>query len=300
MDLKGIFLYLAISFLLVFVLGFVLVLEGALAFQSPNIFQYLGQLVLMGIPAVAALVAGSLSPKGIPHVRCWPIARREAMGVVLLPMLFFGIAYAIAWSLGLTYPQWNLAGLVKAVEDQSGSPLAPNVKAVAPWVLYVVVPVASVLLGATVFTLVALVNEYGWRAFLLPRLLPLGRPVAYGIVGVCWGLWFFPLIYGWHREVGDYNGLADVQLRFVGLGVALSVYLGELQRRGGHLGITALALGSLAGQATGIWEYLFQQSAPPWTGPLGWIAIAVLAAGALAARLLVRLERDVDSSAQKL
>lgn len=35
-------------------------------------------------------------------------------------------------------------------------------------------------------------EEYGWRGYLVPKLLPLGEVRASLIVGVIWGVWHFP------------------------------------------------------------------------------------------------------------
>src|SRR5690606_1686906 len=114
------------------------------------------------------------------------------------------------------------------VDSVSAEPLPDQVRAIAPAIIYVSYPVVSLMLGATLFTAIALGSEYGWRGFLLPRLMPLGALPARGLTGLCWGLWFFPFLYGWHREVGDFSGLPDMQLRVVALAVALSLILGRI------------------------------------------------------------------------
>ncbi len=282
MDFKGIALYLGLSFLLIFVLTFVLLAEGALAFQSPNAFQYLAQVLLMGIPALAALAAGFMVPSAetSPPAKLWPVSRVAALRVLLMPLAVFALSYTVATLLGLTYPQWNLAGLLNEVEAVSTEPLAPNVRALAPGIIFVTYPLVSIGLGATLFALIALGSEFGWRGYLLPRLMPLGALPAHLLVGLCWGLWFFPLLYSWHRELGDYSGLWETQLRAIVLCMVLSLVLGTIKHRTEHLGLCALALGGIAGQACGIWEHLFQQQTPPWTGNLGWILIGVLLASA--------------------
>jgi hypothetical protein len=41
---------------------------------------------------------------------------------------------------------------------------------------------------------VAFGDEYGWRGYLLPRLLPLGEIRASLILGVVWSLWHLPVL----------------------------------------------------------------------------------------------------------
>ena len=282
MDLKGSTLYLGFSFLLVFVGTFVLVGEGALVFQSPNAFQYIAQLSLMLIPALSALAAGLFSKSVLPgpvhgiEIPTW----RASLRVTMLPIAVFAIAYLVATVVGFTYPQWDLAGLLNQVEAISLQPLSEEMRAIAPAIVMFFYPFISVLMGATLFAAVAVVSEIGWRGFLLPRLMVLGAWPAHGLCGLLWGLWFIPLIYAWHREMGDFGGIVNVQLRFIALGVALSMVLGPLYGHSKSLILCGLGLGSFVGQACGIWSHLFQQTATPWTGATGWIMIGVIALSA--------------------
>ena len=57
------------------------------------------------------------------------------------------------------------------------------------WFVYLML-----LLSALVVTLLTFGEEYGWRGYLLPRLLPLGEIRATLLVGLIWALWHLPLI----------------------------------------------------------------------------------------------------------
>ena len=54
------------------------------------------------------------------------------------------------------------------------------------------------LLALPIFTLLmaplAFGEEWGWRGYLLPHLLPLGQWPAFLIGGVIWGLWHIPVV----------------------------------------------------------------------------------------------------------
>jgi uncharacterized protein len=50
-------------------------------------------------------------------------------------------------------------------------------------------------------------EEWGWRGFLLPKLLPLGQWQALALTGVLWGLWYAPVTlqgydYSFHPRLG--------------------------------------------------------------------------------------------------
>ena len=59
----------------------------------------------------------------------------------------------------------------------------------ASWFVYLMLMVSA--LPVTLFTFG---EEYGWRGYLLPRLLPLGEIRATLLVGLIWGVWHLPLL----------------------------------------------------------------------------------------------------------
>jgi uncharacterized protein len=77
---------------------------------------------------------------------------------------------------------FTVVAAVVAVVVGSGRLVAGTAKP-----LWSVVPV---LLAGTLLSVFG--EEYGWRGYLLPKLLPLGELRASLIVGVIWGVWHFP------------------------------------------------------------------------------------------------------------
>jgi uncharacterized protein len=59
----------------------------------------------------------------------------------------------------------------------------------ASWFVYLML-----MVSALPVTLLTFGEEYGWRGYLLPRLLPLGEIRASLLIGVIWGVWHLPLI----------------------------------------------------------------------------------------------------------
>jgi membrane protease YdiL (CAAX protease family) len=98
-----------------------------------------------------------------PGLRSWGLA-------VLAPLLVLGGAYGVAWSIGV------------------GQPSVPGGQELLALPLKLLISIAiGALLGA-------LGEEVGWRGYLLPHLMPLGRTRALLVSGFLHGVWHLPVM----------------------------------------------------------------------------------------------------------
>jgi uncharacterized protein len=123
----------------------------------------------MYAPALAAvLMRLFISKEGLRRALGPLPSLRIALGAVLIPMALILILVVIvaATNIGDATP---------------GKPLG----ALLAILTFVGVPVGTAL---------AFGEEFGWRGYLLPRLLPLGEVKAAIIVGLIWGPWHLPVL----------------------------------------------------------------------------------------------------------
>lgn len=144
--------------------------------------------------------------------------------------------------------------------------------------------VQIVLLG-WVNVVPALAEEWGWRGWLLPALLPLGRWPAVLLVGVLWGLWHAPVVL-----LGYNYPLEPAPLRLLLMTVFCVVVgslLGWLRLRSGSVWPAAIGHG-FVNAAAGM-PVLFAAAGAPLdpatTGLLGWTGwvVMLVALGGVAA-----------------
>jgi uncharacterized protein len=150
---------------------------------------------LMWTPAVASVVARLVLREGFADVSFRLGGRRgwKAIGLALIfPIVVGLIAYSIPWVTGLVQFRPAPIGLV-----------APYVADAAPPAVVFVVNLAVAATILTVFSArTAAGEEFGWRGYMLTRLIDAGVPRPVLVSGLIWGVWHVPLILGGVYLVG--------------------------------------------------------------------------------------------------
>ncbi|MBX7254751.1 MAG: CPBP family intramembrane metalloprotease [Candidatus Hydrogenedentes bacterium] len=230
----------------------------------------------MWIPALSAAVVVRLVTRegfGALNLRFGSL-KPYLFSMLVVPACFF-IIYAVSSVFGIASPDWQLTVFKSMLTERGMSEQAfPPATVILPGIL-----TASILMGPVLNGLFAFGEELGWRGYLLPRLMPLGKRKAYLIVGVIWGLWHAPLILVGFNYPG-YPILGIVAMAC--MTTCFGVYVNELTLRHRSVFLAAWIHGAFNGQAYGIWRLLFPDVNPiigGFTGVVGMVTWLVVGVG---------------------
>ena len=110
--------------------------------------------------------------------------------------------------------------------------------------------VAGVLISPIANSLATFGEEFGWRGYLLPKLMPLGGRKAMLLIGFIWGVWHWPVIFMGYEYGFKYPGYPWVgPLLFIWITFGFGTFLGWLTLRSksiwpaviGHAAINGIA-----------------------------------------------------------
>ena len=260
-------------------------LQGGLSALTPvQALLVLGLWYMPG-PAVAHLLTRVLTHEGWGDLwlrpqfrqrwRTWAMAWfAPALLVIVGMVLFFLIS-----------PQYYDASFqaARALLEQAttaGPPLP-----FGPEVLILIQVVQGVLLAPVLNALPTLGEEFGWRAYLQPKLMALGWRRAMVWMGIAWGVWHWPILALGYNFGLDYEGAPWLgMLAFVWFTFAFGTLLGWLTLRGNSVWPAVIGHGALNGIAA--LPALFVQGNPnPLLGPLAFGVIAGIPLALVAAWL---------------
>lgn len=142
----------------------------------------------------------------------------------------------------------------------------------------------AVLLAPLLNALAVFGEEFGWRAYLQPKLMPLGARKTMLIMGVIWGVWHWPVIAMGYNYGVDYPGYPWLgPLAMVWFTMMVGTVLGWSVLRGKSVWPAVIGHGALNGIAGG--AALFTTGTPnTLLGPLpvgliggiGWTVMALI------------------------
>ncbi|WP_202593763.1 CPBP family intramembrane glutamic endopeptidase [Halolamina rubra] len=154
---------------------------------------------------------------------------------------------------------------------------------VDPWLLAAIQIVAALTVAPIINGLFAFGEEFGWRAYLLPKLSPLGRRRAIVLTGAIWGVWHWPVIAMGYNYGFDYPGFPWTgMLAFLAFTVGAGTFLAVLTEREGSVWPASVGHGAINAVAgisvlfvAGQPESLLGPTPVGLVAALPWLALAV-------------------------
>ncbi len=278
---RGIILYLIIAF------GFSWAVEIGL--RAAGVPFLIRTVIAMFGPALACvLVRGPLLREGFADAGL--AVRMENGGwrwylaaYLVVPLLLLA---GVLLALVTTVQRWdfdaNIAALTATVADalrerNAQAPAGMSVEQLAH--ISIIAQIAQAFTIAIPINMVATFGEeFGWRGYLLPRLLPRGPVAATLVVGIIWGVWHAPVIAldGYNFPGHPWLGIGGMVL----FTTALSFVFTWLRLRSGTLWTSVLLHAAINAQA-GV-AALFLTRTDSLAGvPVGVIGVLPVAAFAL-------------------
>lgn len=197
-DARKAQLYLVLVFVVGWSLCGLVALAGGL--ENKVAFSWLATL-LHFVPAACALVLRLwITREGFGDAGVRVGRPRLYLLAYFLPIFAIAGSYTLAVSLG--------AGYLTLDPGQVGA------KGPLPQGSATILIVSAFLLDPMVLALLAFGEEYGWRGYLLPKLLPLGLIPALLLQGVLWGLWQLPLVWIASESVAQFYTSMGLVLLF--------------------------------------------------------------------------------------
>jgi uncharacterized protein len=288
-DWKRVGIYLAFAFGIAWLVALWLYLNGGLqANASTLVILAVGY---MGAPALAHIFTRLVTREGWQGLNLRPNFKQGRVYWLICwvaPFLFTFLGMAVFFAIFPQYFDPSLTPARAVLENLAA--LSPTKPAIEPWVIVLGQSLTGLLAGPILNAIPILGEEFGWRAYLQPKLMPLGGRKAMLLMGVIWGLWHAPLIAMGHNYGLQYPGapwsgiLMTVWIMFL-----LGTFLGWAVIRAGSVWPAVIGHGAFNGIA-GIYAFFTQGTPNTLLGPsavglIGSLGMAVVA-------LIIFFKRD--------
>lgn len=253
MNKKPLILYIALAFGISWLFGAVIFFTGWIG-DSPELIPGTGVTLAFVLtasgymwgPAIAHILTRLITKSGWkdlylkPHIKTawktWLAAWFIPGLLTILGSIVYLLLFPVMFDSELT--------LITAQLESVGAPASP-------WIVILSQTAFALVISAPLNAVATFGEEFGWRAFLLPQLLPLGRRKALVISSAIWGVWHWPMILMGHNYGLNYWGAPWTGLiATVWFTLSIGVYFGWLSLKGRSVWPAVLAHGALNGMAS--------------------------------------------------
>ncbi len=278
LDWNGVIAFIAVAFVIAWTVASPLWISGAglQTFYAPFLIP-----LIMFAPAISAfIVARWVSPETdiktatglrMGPAKIWP--RFWLFSWFGIPALVLA-SLALSAVFGLYHADLeNFSGLQSMLEQSDvGKALLNNVSVKT----LVALQIGLLLVAPIMNAVFAFGEEWGWRGYLLGKLLPLGQWPALLISGGIWGLWHMPIILlGYNYPLHPHLGWLYMLIFCVLLGILF----GWTRLATGSVWPAVIAHGALNGSAGAVnlfmdKNYVVDTAQAGITGWVGWLLMA--------------------------
>ncbi len=278
LDTRRITIFLALAFGIAWAFGLVVYLTGGMV-NSPEILPGTGITL-----AIAVIALGYMWAPAIAHILTRVITREGRknnwLGLNIGPRMW---SWAAAWFLpailtilglvvyfaifpGQFDPQLGtVQQMIQSAESRTGQAIP-----LSSWLLVLIQVGEGLLLAPLLNSFFTFGEEFGWRAYLQPKLMPLGYRRALLATGVIWGVWHWPIIAMGHNYGLNYFGYPWTGfIAMTWFTMSAGVIFGWLALRGGSVWPAVIAHAATNGIAgLGVLFLLPGATPSPLLGPL--------------------------------
>lgn len=236
-DKKRLTIFLIITFLISWATALVIYLSGGLI-ESPIIIPALNMTfayvlmatIYMFAPAIAHVLTRLITREGWKNVFL-QLNFSTSKGFLALAWFLPGLLTLLGAILFFyLFPNTfdsNLEGFSAQLDALNAANASEQPALANPWIIVVIQFVQALLLAPILNSISTFGEEFGWRAYLLQKLLPLGTKKAVIISGLIWGVWHWPLIamgynYGFNYPAAPLLGFFGMTLFCLSLGTIFS------------------------------------------------------------------------------
>ena len=288
LERKRIYVFIAIAFGLAWIVGLVVFLTGGIV-NSPEIIPgtqitlayVLIAVAYMWAPGLANIFTRIITREGWKNTWLRPRIKKSWkfwLAAWLLPPVFVIVGAAVFFLILPKYFDPEMTTLKSMLPNAGeGFPI--------PLYLILVVQMAQGLIFAPIInSLFTFGEEFGWRGYLLQKLLPMGPRKAVILLGVIWGIWHAPVIamghnYGFSYPLFPWAGI----LMMVWFTTLLGIFLAWVTLKSNTVWPAVLAHAVING-VTGFSILLTKGEPSTLVGPLatgilggfGWLAAAAI------------------------
>jgi len=293
---KRLYIFLAFAFGLSWLIAAIIFITGGLTNSLeliPNTGITLAVVLLasgyMWGPAAAHVLTRIVTKSGWKNLYLKPLIKKQ-WPYLLAGWFLPGILTIIGTVLFfLFFPSFFDNKLSFVTEQLIALELSANL---TPFQFAAIQTLSALLISSPINAIATFGEEFGWRAFLLPELAPLGSRKALIFSSIIWGIWHWPIIIMGHNYGLNYPGFPWLGLiATVWLTLSVGIFFVWLSIKGKSVWPAVLAHGALNGLASiGL---LFQKTPTPMIlGPTPAGIIGCIPFTILSLFILIHIKND--------